>query len=161
MTTNLIATIQGVPILRTTWEQSEGGAEMVQFTAGAQVDNDGSGGNPEGDPDFQNETSLKNKGRSLNAEIEPFVVVPPAIIQGTRGVVLGCLCICYNQTNGIKARGVVGDIGPRVKLGEVSVAMAKALGLSGSPLSGGTDSKVIEYTLYPGQAAPGYALQPS
>lgn len=158
MTTNTIATVEGSPIERVI---KDDGTEIVTFIAKAAVDNDGSGGNPEHDPDFQSETSLKNKGRSLNAEIDLFVVVPPVIIQRTKGVVLGSFCICHNQTNGMKARGVVGDIGPRAKLGEVSVAMARALGLSGSPLSGGTDAKVIEYTIYPGQAAPGYALQPS
>lgn len=158
MTTNTIATIEGSPIERI---MQDDGSEIVTYIAKAAVDNDGSGGNPERDPDFQNETSLKNQGRSLNAETEPFIVVPPAIIQGTKGVVLGSLVICHNQNNGQKARGVVGDIGPHAKLGEVSVSMARALGLSGSPLSGGTDAKVIEYTIFVGQAAPGYALQAS
>lgn len=158
MTTSTLATIEGSPIEHVI---ENDGTEVVTFIAKAAVDNDGSGGNPEHDPDFQNETSLKNNGKSLNAETENFVVVPPAIIRGTRGKVLGSLVICHNQFNGLKARGVVGDIGPHAKLGEVSVAMAKALGLSGSPLSGGTDDKVIEYTIYVGKAAPGYALQGS
>lgn len=158
MKTSTIATIEGSPIERII---EDDGTEVVTFIAKAVVDNDGSGGNPEHDPDFQNETSLKNNGKSLNAETENFVVVPPAIIQGTRGKVLGSLVICHNQSNGLKARGVVGDIGPHAKLGEVSVAMAKALGLSGSPLSGGTDDMVIEYTIYVGKAVPGYALQGS
>lgn len=154
----LIATIESSPILL---DLRMDGTEIVTYIAKAAVDNDGSGGNPERDPDFQNETSLKVNGRSLNAETEPFVVVPPAIIHGTRGKVLGSLVICHNQNNGLKATGVVGDIGPHLKIGEVSVAMAKALGLSGSPLSGGTEAKVIEYTIYVGKAAPGYALQGS
>lgn len=158
MTTNTLATIEGSPIERVL---KDDGTEIVTFIAKAAVDNDGSGGNPERDPDFQPETSLKNHGRSLNAEIEPFVVVPLAIIRGTKGKVLGSLVLCSNQENGKRARGVVGDIGPAGKLGEVSVAMARMLGLSGSPLSGGTDAKVIEYTIYVGQAAPGYALQGS
>lgn len=158
MTTNILATIEGSPIERVL---KDDGTEIVTFIAKAAVDNDGSGGNPEHDPDFQPETSLKNNGRSLNAEIEPFVVVPPAIIRGTKGKVLGSLVLCSNQENGKRARGVVGDIGPHAKLGEVSVAMARMLGLSGSPLNGGTDKKIIEYTIYVGQAAPGYALQGS
>lgn len=158
MTTNTIATIEGCPIERTI---KDDGTEIVNYIAKAAVDNDGSGGNPEGDPDHQDETSLKNHGRSLNAEIEPYVVVPPAIIRGTKGVVLGCLVRCFNQKNGQRFVGVVGDIGPHTKLGEVSVAMAKALGINPSPTRGGEDAHVIQYTIFPGQAAPGYSLQPS
>lgn len=158
MTTNTIATIEGCPIERTI---KDDGTEIVNYIAKAAVDNDGSGGNPEGDPDHQDETSLKNHGRSLNAEIEPYIVVPPAIIRGTKGVVLGCLVRCINMLTNKKAVGVVGDIGPHNKLGEVSVAMAVALGIPSSPNTGGTDAHIIQYTIYPGQVAPGYSLQPS
>lgn len=159
MKTNVIATIEGVPILRMTWD--EGWPEMVSYTAGAQVDNDGSGGNPEGDPDHQDDTTLHKNGNPLNAETEQYVVVPPQIIRGTNGILMGSLVHCYNQTTKMHADGVIGDEGPSDKIGEVSVAMARALGIPDSPVSGGTDAHVIQYFIEVGKAAPGYVLQPA
>lgn len=150
--------IQGCPILL---ETKEDGSEVVMFIADADIDCDGSGGNPHHDPYFQPDTRLHNHGKPLCAETERYVVVPPIIIAKTRGIVMGCKAICYNQSNGKKAKGVVGDSGPRTKIGEVSVAMAEALGLDGDPNHGGTDKHIIQYTIYPGVAAEGYSLQPS
>jgi hypothetical protein len=42
------------------------------------------------------------------------------------------------------------DIGPKGKLGEGSMALAEALGLSGSPRHGGTDDAIIAYLVFPG-----------
>jgi hypothetical protein len=47
---------------------------------------------------------------------------------------------------------VVGDIGPRHKLGELSVACAKALDIPHSPISGGVDDGVHN-EIIPGQPA--------
>lgn len=151
-------TIQGCPILLYI---SEDGTEVVMFIADADIDCDGTGGNPHHDPYFQPDTRLHNHGKALCAEKDLYVVVPPVIITKTKGVVMGCKAICYNQKTGLKVAGVVGDSGPRSKVGEVSVAMAEALGLNGNPNTGGTSEHIIQYTLYPGVAAEGYSLQPS
>lgn len=153
-----IDTIQECPIFL---QSDDTGAEVVVFIADADIDCDGTGGNPHHDPYFQPDTRLHNHGKALCAETERYVVVPPVIIAKTKGIVMGCKAICYNQKTGLKADGVVGDSGPRSKIGEVSVAMAEAIGLSGDPNHGGTDEHVIQYTLYPGVAADGYSLQPS
>jgi hypothetical protein len=135
----------------------------VTYWAKAAVDNDGSGGNPEGDPDHQDQTSLRHAGRSLNAQKVPFVVVPPAILQGVGPVVLGSQAEVV--WNGVKIAAVVGDIGPHTRIGEISVECARRLGMNPSPLSGGIDSPSVFYTILPGIPAVvdgiTYQLQPS
>jgi hypothetical protein len=124
----------------------------VRFRAKAAVDTDGSG--PlHGDPCAQRDTSLHWQGRALNADKDRYIVVPPAIIQGVKGIVLGCQAYAKNIRNGHETEAVVGDIGPHKKLGEVSVATAAALGINPSPTSGGVDDHIIEYTLKPGVPA--------
>jgi hypothetical protein len=153
----LIATIEGEPIT----EHEDG---SVTFRAKAAVDTDGSG--PlHGDPCAQTDTSLHRDGKPLNADVDRYIVVPPAIISGVKGVVLGCQATVRNTRTGKGCTAVVGDIGPHRKLGEVSVATARALGLNPSPTRGGEDAHVIEYTLWPGSPATvdgvKYTLQPS
>lgn len=139
----IIATIQGHDIVL----NNDG---SVTFTAGANIDNDGSGGNPEGDPFHQDETSLRVNGKSLNAQKVPYIVVPPAIIKGVVPVVLGSQGTV--ELNGKNVPVVVGDIGPKAKLGEISVECARRLGINPSPLHGGVDGGV-RYTIRPGVPA--------
>lgn len=122
----------------------------IIYTAAAMIDGDGSGGNSYGDPDFQPQTSLRVNGKSLNAETERFIVVPPAIVQGVAPVVLGCQAeVSYN---GKTVAAVVADEGPAHKLGEISIACAQALGIPHSPLTGGVSSGV-GYVIHPGVPA--------
>jgi hypothetical protein len=72
---------------------------------------------------------------------------------GVKGIVLGCKGFALNTKNGMHSDAVVGDIGPHRKLGEVSDSLAAALGLNPSPVDGGTDDHIIQYTLWPGTAA--------
>ena len=107
----------------------------------------------------------------VDAATVPFVVVPPMIIRGVAGVVLGCRAVVTNTRNGKSVEAVVADGGPSTKLGEISLACAKAIGVpagegSAHPAnSGGIDEHVIHYRLFPGVAAVvngvTYPLQPS
>lgn len=135
----------------------------LTFTSDGDIDTDGSG--PlHGDPYAQPHTTLKIKGRSLNADLDKFIVLPPAVIKAVRPIVLGCLALIENKVNGKFTPAVVGDVGPKRKLGEMSVACAKALGIPWSPVTGGTNRNVIKYTVWPGIAArfdrTAYSLQP-
>lgn len=158
MKTEIIATIQGCPITLIT---ADDGSEVVEFTADADIDCDGLGGNPFRDPYFQADTKLHNEGKALYAERENYVVVPPVVVEKTKGIVFGSRVTCLNESNGKKAVGVVGDEGPRSKIGELSVAFAEALGLDGNPNHGGTDRKIIQYRIEVGVPADGYSLQKS
>jgi Fungal chitosanase of glycosyl hydrolase group 75 len=141
----IIATIEN----ETVTELNDG---SVTYRSLARVDTDGSG-DLHGDPFGQHDSSLHWKGRALDADVDKYVVVPPAIIQGVKPVVLGCQAHVLNLSNGRSSEAVVGDIGPHDKLGEVSNSCALALGLDPSPIDGGTEDHIIFYHLVPGQAA--------
>lgn len=95
----------------------------------------------------------------LDSETVRYIVVPPMIVHGVAGVVCGCLCRASYR--GVSMWGVVGDLGPRNKVGEVSIEMARKLGIPSSPRTGGIDKPNVYYELWPGKPAPGYALLPS
>lgn len=99
----------------------------------------------------------------VDSETVPYVVVPPLIVQKTVGVVRGCAAkITYK---GKTCVCVVADKGPSSKLGELSIAAARAIGIPSSPKSGGISDNSILYELWPGLAAVvngfQYQLQPS
>jgi hypothetical protein len=87
----------------------------------------------------------------------PFIVVPPMIIRGVAGIVMGCRAVVTNTANGMQVEAVVADGGPSNHLGEISVACAKAIGVPTGTThpanGGGADSPTIEYQIFPGVAA--------
>ena len=89
--------------------------------------------------------------RAVDAWSVPYVVVNPHVQRNAAGVVLGCLATVEYQGRSISA--VVADVGPSGRIGEISVAAARALGIADSPLSGGVSRFEVSYTLYPGKAA--------
>lgn len=145
MNPKLLANIEGEDIML----HDDG---HITFKAKAAVDTDGSG--PlHGDPDAQADTSLHLNGHALNADEDIYIVVPPAIRDGVTAIVLGCQASVLNAKTGMTTTAVVGDIGPHRKIGEISVACARALGINASPTRGGEDSHVIHYSIFPGMAA--------
>jgi len=95
--------------------------------------------------------------RYLDAVAVPFIVVPRRFQTSVPGAVLGCKAIVtYGGVSPVTA--VVGDIGP--DFGEGSIALAKALGIPGTPKSGGVNSGVV-MQIFPGVAAPGFQLEPA
>ena len=95
----------------------------------------------------------------VDAETVPYIVVPSLIIQGTAGVVRGCKARVTRGERSVEC--VVADQGPKNKIGELSIAAARAIGLNPSPRHGGTETPELLYELWPGIAAPGYVLQPA
>lgn len=95
----------------------------------------------------------------VDSETVPYIVVPPLIVQAAVGVVRGCRARATWRGKVVDC--VVADLGPRSKIGEVSIAAARALGLPSSPRSGGSNVPDVLYELWPGQAAPGFVLQPA
>jgi|SRR6516164_7474254 hypothetical protein len=137
----------------------------LEWTANMAIDCDGSGGNPDNDPYYQPDTSLHYNGKALNAYEVPFIVVPPAVINCVKPVVLGCMAVVVNLKNGMATQAVVGDVGPSSKIGEASCYCAELVGLDGNPNHGGCDENCIRYMIFPGEAAEvdgvTYKLQPS
>jgi hypothetical protein len=95
----------------------------------------------------------------VDAETVPYIVVPPVIVQRTAGVVRGCKARVTRGQQSVDC--VIADRGPRNKIGELSIAAARAVGLNSSPRNGGTEHPELFYELWPGVAAPGYELQPA
>jgi hypothetical protein len=89
----------------------------------------------------------------VDSETINYVCVPPEIRERATGIVMGCAVKCYYRTTGKTAWGMVADVGPRDKVGEISIAMARALGMCPSPRNGGEERALIEYTFYPSRFA--------
>ncbi len=87
--------------------------------------------------------------RWIDSEAVPHVTLPPQVIQMVDPVFLGCRCMLMNLKNGMECEAVLADIGPKNKIGEISIAAAKALGLNSDPKKGGTSDKIIEYHIFP------------
>jgi hypothetical protein len=95
----------------------------------------------------------------VDAETVPYIVVPPMIVKRTVGVVRGCLSrVSYK---GRQVDCVVADLGPANKIGELSIAAARKLGIRSSPRHGGVEDAAVDYELWPGRAAPGFVLVPA
>jgi hypothetical protein len=95
----------------------------------------------------------------VDAETVPYVVVPPLIVSKTAGVVRGCKAKVSWKGRAVDC--VVADRGPSKKIGELSIAAARALGMPSSPRHGGATTVDVAYELWPGIAAPGFVLQPA
>ena len=97
----------------------------------------------------------------LDSATVPFVVVPRMIIRGVANVAMGYRPVVTNKKNNKSVEAVVADAGPSNKLGEISLACAKAIGVPAGEgakhpaNSGGIDasSHVIHYRLFPGVQA--------
>jgi hypothetical protein len=94
----------------------------------------------------------------VDSETVAYIVVPPIVKTDTVGKVLGCRARATNTATGKTSWGVVADIGPRKKTGEVSIEMARRLGLPSNPRNGGSDKPNIFYELWPGIPADGFRL---
>ncbi len=89
----------------------------------------------------------------VDSETYPYIVVPPLIRLKAKGVILGAKCRVTNLKNGKVAWGGVCDIGPRNRVGEISMEMARRLGINPSPRDGGMDEPHLLYEIFPDEAA--------
>src|SRR5216110_1052423 len=128
----IIANIEGCDIIE--WQDGS-----VSWTAKMAIDSDGAPGNPGDDPCWQPDTTLHYNGSPVNSNSVPYIVVPPAIIQGVTGIVLGCQAEVIHDKTGNKTDAVVADVGPHKKLGEASMECARRVGVNPSPTHGGTE----------------------
>jgi hypothetical protein len=103
--------------------------------------------------------SASDPSAYVDAETVPYIVVPALVVQRTAGIVRGAKARANFRGRSVEC--VVADRGPSDKVGELSIAAARALGLPSSPRAGGTDVPEVLYELWPGVAAQGYVLQPA
>jgi len=83
--------------------------------------------------------------RYVDSEQIPYISVPGELRQ--LGVKLGDLCSIKHGI--VRVGAIVGDVGPRGKYGEGSIALAEALGIPASPKHGGVDAGV-EFLVFSG-----------
>jgi hypothetical protein len=87
--------------------------------------------------------------RYINSELIPFIVLPSSPKFHPKQK-LGDLCMCFNNDTGKYSWAIYADVGPANQIGEGSMALCKALGLSDSPKTGGTDKEIIAMVLFAG-----------
>jgi hypothetical protein len=85
--------------------------------------------------------------RYVDAESIPYIVLPGGMGAGAG---LGDYAVVVNRTNNNVSAAICGDIGPRHKIGEASIAAAKAIGIPSSPRNGGVSSKIVLYVVFAG-----------
>ena len=95
--------------------------------------------------------SPSNPEAYVDSETVPYVCVPPEIRIKARGVVLGCRAVVTWNKKSVEC--VVADIGPRNKVGEISIAAARALGMNSNPRNGGVEKNNVTYELFPNTPA--------
>lgn len=83
----------------------------------------------------------------VDAETVPYVVISPLIRQKARGIVLGCKAVV--TWDGYSTEAVVADIGPRNRIGEISIECARRLHIPSSPRTGGMEDRTVKYELWP------------
>ncbi len=86
--------------------------------------------------------------RYVNSSTIPFVVLPQRVLEAT-GARLGDFAAVWNRRTEKVAYAIVADIGPAGRIGEGSIALARALAIDPSPTSGGQSADVV-YVIFPG-----------
>jgi hypothetical protein len=85
----------------------------------------------------------------VNSGTIPFIVLPSKPKFSDKQT-LGDLCMCFNNANGKLSWAIYADIGPSNQIGEGSMALADALGISSDPKKGGTSQETIAMIYWPG-----------
>jgi hypothetical protein len=92
----------------------------------------------------------RNTKRYLNATRIPYIALPPDFTRNF-GIRLGDLAVVVNQVTGRMAYAIYADTGPKGRIGEGSIALAKALKMPSSPRTDGV-ADGITYLIFPGSA---------
>jgi hypothetical protein len=137
-----LATIENESV---TWDGTK-----LAFMGHGRIDDDGSG-EAHNDPYHQSDTSLHHFGRPLNADVDFYAVLPEQLAREVAPIVLGCQG--YATYKGTRYPLVLGDLGPRNRLGEISEALAIRMGINPNPNTGGDDNEDIFFEFYPGVPA--------
>jgi hypothetical protein len=82
--------------------------------------------------------------RYVNSETIPYFVLPnnKTILAEVK---TGDFAYVYNLRNGKNSYAIFADVGPKDKIGEGSIALAKKLGINSSPRTGGIADSVLYY----------------
>ena len=89
-----------------------------------------------------------NPRKYVDARKIPYIVLPAAVARKF-DIRLGDFAVVFNQSNGRFAYAIYADGGPPGKLGEGSIALAKALELPANPRGGAVEDGV-SFLVFPG-----------
>ena len=92
----------------------------------------------------------RNPKRYIDATRVPYIALPPDFVR-TFGIHLGDRAVVVNQANGRSAYAIFADVSPKGRIGEGSIALAKALGIHANPRYDGVEDG-ITYLIFPGSA---------
>ena len=91
----------------------------------------------------------KDPRRYVDSESIPYISVPGKVLRATKAT-FGDFAVVLNTENQKLSSAIVADLGLPNKLGEGSIALAKALGIDSSPKNRGSDRRVFIYKIFPG-----------
>lgn len=91
----------------------------------------------------------------VDSNTVPYIAIPPELIK--LGVKLGDFC--WVSYAGKECGAIVADIGPRYKVGEGSISLAKKLGIPSSPKNGGTVAHVLYYVFVKSKKTPAWPVE--
>lgn len=85
--------------------------------------------------------------RYVDSSTIPYISLPghSAVLKAR----LGDLAMVINGHNGKRSGAIYADVGPAKKIGEGSIALARALGMNESARTGATSQKIVIYVVFP------------
>jgi hypothetical protein len=101
--------------------------------------------------EHSNVQDRRNPKRYIDARIVPYIALPPDFA-ATFGVHLGDLAVVVNRANSRSVYAIYADVAPKGRIGEGSIALAKALGMRANPRHDGIEEG-LTYLIFPGSAA--------
>jgi hypothetical protein len=94
---------------------------------------------------------IANPNRYIDARTIPYIALPKDFA-GRFGIGLGDLALVINEANGLSAYAIFADVGPRGRIGEGSIALARELGITPDPRHSQVFGQ-ITYLIFPGSGA--------
>lgn len=129
----------------------EDGGAYGWFVSDLDICNDGCGPS-HGDEYHQSQTAYYSGGieggKYLNADKDPYIVIPPQVRSMLPGVLMGCLGRLTNKKTGAQFTGVIGEIGPDDKTGEAAYVIAKKVNPAIS-YNSGDEHRIYLYEFWP------------
>lgn len=108
------------------------------------IDTDGIERPPFSDPDYQPQTSMPG----LNANTVHYVVNPRNAWSTQGGLAMGTKVAVKDNTSGVTACAIIGDNGSQYQWGEISLALARTLGVWTKGMGNQANSHNITYSFY-------------
>ena len=94
-----------------------------------------------------NVSDLRNPKKYIDATKIPYIALPSDFAKRF-DISLGDLAVVVNRANGRSAYAIFADVGPRGRIGEGSIALARALGIPANPRHDSAEDG-ITYLIFP------------